>query len=46
MAKSKGIIVKCRNGLVTFGAGLPDEEIRYLYAVVLRALGGTDGHRW
>jgi hypothetical protein len=46
MAKSKGIIVKCRNGLVAFGAGLPDEEIRYLYAVVLRALAGTDGHRW
>ena len=46
LAKSKGIIVKCRNGLVVFGAGLPDEEIRYLYAVVGRALAGTDGHRW
>jgi hypothetical protein len=46
LANSKGIIVKCRNGLVTFGAGLPDEEIRYLYAVVLRVLGGPAGHRW
>jgi len=46
LAKSKGIIVKCRTGLVVFGAGLPDEEIRYLYAVVGRALAGTDGHRW
>jgi len=46
LAKSKGIIVKSRNGLVTVGAGLPDEEIRYLYAVVLRVLGGPAGHRW
>jgi hypothetical protein len=46
LAKSKGIVVKCRNGLVTLGAGLPDEEIRYLYALVARALGSTDGRRW
>jgi hypothetical protein len=46
LAESKGIIVKCRNGLVTFGAGLPDEEIRYVYTVVLRALGAQGGHRW
>jgi hypothetical protein len=46
LAKSKGIIVKCRNGLVPLGAGLPDEEIRYLYALVARALGGTEGRRW
>ncbi len=45
-AKAKGIIVKGRNGLITFGAGLPDDEIRYLYAVVSRALGGPDGGRW
>lgn len=46
LARSKGIIVKCRTGLVTFGAGLPDDEVRYLYAVVLRALGEPAGHRW
>ncbi len=44
--KAKGIIVKGRSGLVTFGAGLPDDEIRYLYAVVSRALDGPDGGRW
>jgi len=31
-------MVKTRTELVTFGAGLPDEEIRYLHAVVARAL--------
>ncbi|RPI09498.1 MAG: hypothetical protein EHM71_05875 [Zetaproteobacteria bacterium] len=46
LVKSKGIIVKCRSGLVTFGAGLPDDEVRYLYAIVGRALGGTDKGRW
>ena len=46
LVKSKGIIVKCRNGLVTFGAGLPDAEIRYVHAVVMRTLGGPDGRRW
>jgi hypothetical protein len=46
LVKSKGIIVKCHSGLIAFGAGLPDEEIRYLHAVVGRTLGGPDGHRW
>ena len=46
LVKSKGIIVKCRSGLIVFGAGLPDEEIRYLHATVVRTLGGPDGHRW
>ena len=46
LVKSKGIIVKCRSGLVSFGAGLSDEEIRYLYAIVVRTLGGPDAHRW
>ena len=46
LVRSKGIIVKCRSGLVTFGTGLPDEEIRYLHAIVGRTLAGPDGHRW
>lgn len=46
LAKSNGIIVKGRDGLVPFGAGLPDDEIRYLYAAVLRALEDPAGHRW
>jgi hypothetical protein len=36
---SQGIVVKTRSDLVTFGAGLPDEEVLYLHAVVARALG-------
>ena len=46
LVKSKGVIVKCRSGLIAFGAGLPDEEIRYLHAIVARTLGGPAGHRW
>lgn len=46
LVKSKGIVVKSRSGLVTFGAGLPDDEVRYLHAVVARTLGGGDGRRW
>jgi hypothetical protein len=46
LVKSKGVIVKCRSGLATFGAGLPDDEVRYRYAVVGRALGSRDGRRW
>lgn len=38
-AKGHGLIVKTRTGLVAFGAGLEDEEIRYLHDVVRRALG-------
>jgi hypothetical protein len=45
LVPSKGVIVKSRTDLVTFGAGLPDEEVRYLYAVVARALGGGQS-RW
>ena len=44
--KSKGVIVKSRSGLVAFGAGLPDDEVRYLHAIVARTLAGSDGHRW
>jgi hypothetical protein len=38
--KGQGIIVKTRKGLTTFGEGLPDDEIRYLHAVIERALAG------
>ncbi|SEL99189.1 hypothetical protein SAMN04489760_10236 [Syntrophus gentianae] len=38
--KSQGVIVKHREGLLTFGAGLPDEEIRYLQTTIKRALSG------
>jgi hypothetical protein len=34
------------SGLVTIGAGLPDDEVRYLHAIVTRALAGEAGHRW
>jgi len=37
-AKDRGITVKTRQGLTTFGQGLADDEIRYLHAVVRRAL--------
>ena len=46
LVASKGITVKSRKGLFTFGAGLPDDEIRYLHALVVRALGDPDGRRW
>ena len=41
--KGKGIIVKTRKGLTTFGEGLADDEIQYLHAIVRRALAGTFG---
>jgi hypothetical protein len=34
------VIVKARGGLTTFGQDLDDDEIRYLHAVVRRALIG------
>ncbi|MBN2008605.1 hypothetical protein JW960_04575 [candidate division KSB1 bacterium] len=36
--KSKGIIIKTTTGLFTFAAGLPDDEVRYLWMIVKRAL--------
>ena len=35
---SRGLTVKTRHGLTSFGEGLDDEEVRYLYSVVLHAL--------
>ena len=40
LAKGRGVIVKTRSGLTTFGERLDDEEIRYLHSVVRRALIG------
>jgi hypothetical protein len=36
---SRGIIVKTRQGMVTFGEGLPDAELAYLQSVLRKALG-------
>jgi hypothetical protein len=41
LVKSRGVTLKCRSGLVTFGAGLPDEEVSYLYGLIKRALAGA-----
>ena len=46
LATSKGILVKSRSGITAIGAGLPDEEVRYLFAAVARAVGGEAGRRW
>lgn len=40
LTRSKGVTVKHRGGLLVFGAGLPADEVRYLYAVLKRALAG------
>jgi hypothetical protein len=46
LVRSKGITVKSRKGLFTFGAGLPDDEVRYLHTLVARALGNPADSRW
>jgi hypothetical protein len=38
--KGRGVIVKSRQGLTSFGQDLDDDEIRYLHAVVRQALVG------
>lgn len=40
LARGRGIVVKTRQGLLAFGRELDDEEIRYLHAVIWRALIG------
>jgi hypothetical protein len=39
LAKSKGVTVKSKTGLFSFAAGMPDDEVCYLYTVVQRSLG-------
>jgi hypothetical protein len=36
--RSRGLVVKSRQGLLVFGEGLPGEELRYLLSVVSQAL--------
>jgi len=40
-SRTKGITLKTRQGLVSFGAGLDDGEIRYLHTLIRRALAGS-----
>ncbi len=40
-AKGRGVTVKTRQGLTTFGEGLEDDEIRYLCGLVREGLGGV-----
>jgi hypothetical protein len=40
LAKSRGLTVKTRTGLTSFGEGLGDEEVRYLHVVIVRTLQG------
>jgi hypothetical protein len=37
-ARGRGVTLKTKEGLTSFGQGLSDEEIAYLYSVVKRAL--------
>jgi hypothetical protein len=46
LATSKGIIVKSRTGFHTVGSGLPDDELRYLHALLVRALAGDTPRAW
>jgi hypothetical protein len=39
LTRNTGITLKTRRGLVSFGAGLDEGEIRYLAALIRRALG-------
>jgi hypothetical protein len=39
-ARSKGVIIKTGSKFVSVGAGLPDEEVRYLYTLIREALMG------
>lgn len=38
LSASKGITIKHSRGLYTFGAGLADEEVKYLHSLIRRAL--------
>jgi hypothetical protein len=38
--RGRGLTLKTRQGLTRFGEGLEDDEVRYLYAVLLRGLRG------
>jgi hypothetical protein len=36
----RGVTIKTRDGMTTFGEGLSDDEVRYVYSAVRRALLG------
>lgn len=38
LSRSKGVIIKSRQGIYSFGQGLPDEEVYYLYTLVINYL--------
>jgi hypothetical protein len=38
LARSKGITIKARSGIYTFGAGLPDEELNAIYSKLINKL--------
>lgn len=40
--RSKGIIIKSRSNVITFGAGLPDEEVAYIFSIIKRILGKNE----
>ncbi|HEY7287151.1 MAG TPA: hypothetical protein VH497_16995 [Vicinamibacterales bacterium] len=40
LARSGGVTIKSSQGLTTFGEGLDDDEVRYLHAMVRRAVQG------
>ena len=40
ITKGRGLTVKTRTGLTTFGGGLENDEVRYLHAILTRALHG------
>ena len=41
LVPSQGIVLKTREDLVAFGAGLPDDEVAYLHSLVRRALSAS-----
>ncbi len=43
LVPSKGVVIRTRTDTLAFGHGLPDDEVLYIHALVLRALGGPDG---
>lgn len=40
LVPSKGVIIRTRTETLAFGAGLPDDEVLYIHALVLKGLGG------
>jgi hypothetical protein len=45
-AKSRGVVVKTKQGFFTFGAGLPDAEVHYLHDLVRQVYRGAGDSHW